>query len=94
MNINLRKLGDLVQVNPNEIHGRINGKLVIVRRSLQGWSPQLEILIDGIRCHYAEATEADKKSFNDLSQAAWARLDDKRRASRESISKEMEELFT
>lgn len=76
MNINFSKIEKPFRPEgtSDTVQGNIGKRRITVKRSLMGWSPRLEIIIDDTRVHDSEPTESDKKQYSELYNRA---LDDR-----------------
>lgn len=65
MKIDFTKIENLTRPEGSlhEIEGTIGGQKIQVSRRLDGWTPRLVIVIDGLRIHDAEPSEEERMQF-------------------------------
>ena len=95
MNLNLNIITKPVLVDRNTIEGMLPDSClkVVVSRKLRGWSPFIEIVVDGVVVHSDTAMQSEQEAFQQLSERAEVDADQRHLAKRATVSKAVKNLF-
>lgn len=72
MKLNFSKIIPTGHNSTSCIEGTLDGHKLEVSRSMEGWTPVIQIKINDIIIHYAEPSESDKTEFHKLLNRAFA----------------------